>query len=110
MPFKIYWAVLRTQNKLDFRPIFLPLEFLGSRNMVKIDHNGSSAHYSWGVGIETHWETQEPLLISHFLPMEPWFCSKAQRKGPFQLQEMNPGESKVRVYANNRNYLYFATI
>lgn len=113
MPFKIYWVVPEGAKQIRlFRPFFLHLEFLWNRTMAKMDSNRPSDHHSWGAGIETYWETQKPPLISFFLPMEPWFFFffMSSEKRSFPAPRENPEESKVKLYANNRNHLSFATI
>lgn len=113
----IYWAVPKgTKQIILFRPVFLHLAFLWSRNIVKIDSKGPSNHPSWRTG--QHRDPvvdQRPLLIPFFLPRDLWFCSPsswswAQRKGLAQLQGMNLDESQGRLYTNNGSYISFATI
>lgn len=78
--------------------------------MVKIDSNRPSARRSWGVSIETHWETQKPHSPPSSCPCNPDFVHQLREKVLLPAPRKNPEESKVRLYANNRNHLSFVTI
>ena len=98
-------ASTQTELCLKLRPMSLHLTCRWSRNVV--DTDGPSTQQSWGLSSQTQrWpksHSSPPPPAHGTLIYSPSSQSWAQTKGPSQLQEGDPDESKGRVYTIKGN-------